>query len=71
MRSLYLHCDLKDKFVAETNPGIHFAVLDGDWPVESKINLLEAGFAGLFEIAELDALTDALSAMAPDTGDSE
>jgi len=65
MRSLFLRCDQGDQFVAEPNPGVHFAVLDGDWPVDVKVNLLESGFSGLFEIAELATLTEALNAMAP------
>jgi hypothetical protein len=64
MRSLSLRCDQNDQFVAEPNHGLHFGVLDGDWPLESKINLLEAGFSGLFEIAELDILRDGLNAIA-------
>ena len=60
IRSLFLRCDHSDHFVAEASPGLHFVVVDGDWPVESKINLLEAGFSGVFEIAQLATLTDTL-----------
>ena len=60
LRSVHLRCQVDSCFGAESNPGQHFLVVDGDWPVDSKINLLEAGYSGIFEIAELDALTDAL-----------
>jgi hypothetical protein len=68
MRSLFLRCDPGGQFVGEPHPGVHFAVVDGDWPVTVKVNLLEAGFSGLFEIAELATLTEALNTMTPETG---
>jgi hypothetical protein len=63
MRSVFLRCDQNGLFIPEMSPGLHLAVLDGDWPIESKINLLEAGFFGLFEIAELDRLTVTLESL--------
>jgi len=46
----------------------HFLVVDGDWPVESKINLLEAGYSGVYEIGELDGLKAALTAVGSQGG---
>ena len=60
MRSIHLRCDASGNFRREPAPGSHFLVVDGDWPVESKLNLLEAGYSGIFEIAELDSLNEIL-----------
>ncbi len=40
----------------------YYLVVDGDWQVESKINLYEAGFSDIFEITELEHLADELRA---------
>ena len=63
MRSLQLQCASDTTFVPEPDPGTHMLALDGDWPVTSKINLYEAGYTGIFEIAELGRLKDALAAL--------
>src|SRR5581483_7961908 len=60
LRSVHLRCLSDGLFVSEPNPGMHYLVIDGDWPVESKINLYEAGFSGIFEIGELDRLSEEL-----------
>jgi hypothetical protein len=64
MRSVHLRCDDNGNFAPEPDPGTHYLVVDGDWPVESKINLYEAGFSGIFEIAELDRLAAELDRLA-------
>jgi hypothetical protein len=65
IRSVHLSLADDGTFVPEPAPGVHYLVVDGDWPIESKINLYEAGFSGIFEIAELDGLTDALAKLDP------
>jgi hypothetical protein len=60
IRSVHLKLADDDTFVPEPDPGVHYLVVDGDWPIESKINLYEAGFSGIFEIGELDRLSAAL-----------
>jgi hypothetical protein len=60
LRAVHLRCTSNGIFEAEENPGVHYLVLDGDWPIESKINLYEAGFSGIFEIGELERLADEL-----------
>jgi hypothetical protein len=53
MRSLNLELNSDNVFCAKKKLEDHIAVLDGDWPIEAKINLLEAGFSKVVEIAEL------------------
>jgi hypothetical protein len=60
MRGVHLRAAEDDTFAPEQSPGTHYLVIDGDWPMESKINLYEAGFSGIFEIGELDRLADSL-----------
>src|SRR5262249_7016840 len=67
IRSVFLRCDDECLFQPEEQPGTHYLVVDGDWPIESKINLYEAGFSGIFEIGELDRMTDALKIAQSDT----
>ncbi len=61
LRSVQLRYNTDGSFEPEPNPGVHYLVIDGDWPVESKINLYEAGFQGIYEIAELDSLAKELN----------
>jgi hypothetical protein len=61
IRSVHLRCNGDGIFEPEPNPGTHYLVVDGDWPIESKINLYEAGFSGIFEIAQLDKLSAELA----------
>jgi hypothetical protein len=65
LRAVHLRCNSDGSFSPEPNPGIHYLVIDGDWPIESKINLYEAGFSGIYEIAELHHLSNELN---PDKG---
>ncbi|MDF1790008.1 MAG: hypothetical protein P1U82_29395 [Verrucomicrobiales bacterium] len=60
LRSLHITCDSKGDFSSSPDATSHFLVVDGDWPLESKINLYEAGFEGIFEIGELSLLAEAL-----------
>jgi len=60
IRSLHLELSEDETFVPKYNPDIHYLVIDGDWPFESKINLYEAGFSGIFEIGELEQVSAAL-----------
>lgn len=60
MRSLQLKLNTQGQFVPNPNAGSHYLVIDGDWPITSKVNLYEAGFTGIFEIAELDQLAGLL-----------
>jgi hypothetical protein len=68
-RSINLHCDSDGNFTGETNPADCFLVIDGDWPINSKINLYESGYLGVVEIGELDQLTAALQCLIPMTED--
>ena len=61
MRSVQLRCGSDSNFAPGPDPGMQFLVVDGDWPVTSKINLLEAGFDRVFEIAQLERLSDELN----------
>lgn len=61
LRSVHLRCGSNGIFEPEHNPGIHYLVVDGDWPIESKVNLFEAGFTGIYEIAELYRLSNELT----------
>jgi hypothetical protein len=61
IRSVHLRCNADGVFEPQPNPGTHYLVVDGDWPIESKINLYEAGFSGIFEIAQLDKLAAELA----------
>ena len=62
MRANHLRCGEDGRFVGESNPGEHYLVIDGDWPIDSKINLLEAGFTGIYELGDLQTLRHVLSA---------
>lgn len=54
VRSLTLEAGVDGKLVAPAKSGLHVAVVDGDWPIHAKLNLLEAGFAKVVEIGHLD-----------------
>jgi hypothetical protein len=64
IRSVHLKLADDHGFIPEPDPGVHYLVIDGDWPVESKINLYEAGFSGIFEIGALDRLSSELNRLA-------
>lgn len=61
LRSLYLDLNSDGNFEPNSDNDKHFLVIDGDWPINSKINLFEAGFQGIYEIAESDSLMNELS----------
>lgn len=61
LRSVHLCCQPSGTFDQEKDPGEHYLVVDGDWPIVNKINLMEAGFKGIFEIGELDKLAKKLN----------
>jgi hypothetical protein len=63
LRSFQLDCAGNGEFVPSQDSHLHFLVVDGDWPVESKINLYEAGFDGIFEIGELSLLAETLESL--------
>ncbi|MFC4452362.1 hypothetical protein [Deinococcus sonorensis] len=57
LRSIHIKCNDDGLFEPEPNPGKHYLVIDGDWPLESKINLYEAGFDGIYDVSELIELS--------------
>jgi len=63
MRTNLLACNDDGEFEASGAGSRHLLVVDGDWPLKSKLNLMEAGFSGVFEIGELDSLTKTLEAL--------
>lgn len=71
LRSVHLRCENNGAFVPEPNPGTHFLVIDGDWPVVNKVNLYESGYLGIYEIGELESLSTALSDIADGGEDDE
>ena len=61
MRANYLRLVEDEMFGPEPTPREHYLVVDGDWPVDAKINLLEAGFSGIFELGDLTLLRGELA----------
>jgi len=60
MRANHLRFHSDGTFGPELNPALHYLVVDGDWPIEAKVNLLESGFTGVFELGDLDSLRSEL-----------
>jgi hypothetical protein len=64
LRSMNIDCGATGEFSPSDVGAGHFLVVDGDWPIGSKINLYEAGFDGIFEIGELSQLAETLGSLA-------
>jgi hypothetical protein len=63
LRSVLLRHENDSMQPAAESGYMYLLIVDGDWPIESKINLYESGYTWIFEIAELNLLADVLKAL--------